>query len=211
MTGEREWATGQPMMQARFTISAFDGAFAPKCIEQRQQRKAENGEIVAVDLLEQLNSKPLDLVSPNRAQHLFSGGGKVSADDLRRELTHDERRSLSIGPDGLALGRERNGAVQCVALAGEIEQLGPRRFHAVGLVQDAIAKREHLVGANDEGVLSKLTYRLSLGTGQHLGDVLRAQRARAADRLAHACSSRPGPSTMKARPAASNRRARTLL
>src|SRR6476646_7230546 len=164
MTGEREWATGQPMTQARFTVSTFDGAFAPERIEQRQQRKAENGEIVAVDLLEQLNSKPLDLVSPNRAQHLFSGGGKVSADDLRRELTHDERRSLSIGPDGLALGRERNGAVQCVALAGEIEHLG---------------------GANDEGVLSKLTYRLSLGTGQHLGDVLRAQRARAADRLAH--------------------------
>src|SRR6478735_12717847 len=100
MTGEREWATGQPMTQARFTVSAFDGAFAPERIEQRQQRKAKNGEIVAVDLFEQLNSEPLELIGADRAQNLLTRGGKIAADELRGELAHRERRALAVHPDG---------------------------------------------------------------------------------------------------------------
>src|SRR5512147_2758353 len=102
MTGEREWATGQPMTHARFTggSSTFDGAFAPERIEQRQQRKAEDGEIIAVDLLEQLNSETFELISPDRAQNLFTGRGEITADELRRQLAHHQRRALAVGPDG---------------------------------------------------------------------------------------------------------------
>src|SRR4029077_14692765 len=119
MTGEREWATGQPMTQARFMggSSTFDGAFAPERIEQRQQRKAEDGEIVAVDLLEQLNSETFDLIGPDRAENLFTGSGEIAADELRGELAHDQCRALAVGPDGATVGREGNGAMQTVALA----------------------------------------------------------------------------------------------
>src|SRR5262249_60068399 len=53
--------------------SAFDDALAPKRIEERNEWKPKNGEIVAVDLLEQLDAKRLDLIGADRAKHLFAG------------------------------------------------------------------------------------------------------------------------------------------
>ena len=42
--------------------SAIDRSLLAKGSKQRQQRKADNREVVAVDLLEQLNAFALDLV-----------------------------------------------------------------------------------------------------------------------------------------------------
>ena len=57
--------------------SAFDDALAPERIEERDERKPENGEIVAVDLLEQLHAERFKLIGPDRAQDFVSGGGEV--------------------------------------------------------------------------------------------------------------------------------------
>src|SRR4029079_2250834 len=85
------------------TLLTLDGAFAPECIEQRQQRKAENGEIVAVDLFEQLNSEPLELIGADRAKNLFARGGEVSPDELRGQRAHGQRRGLAISPGRYAV------------------------------------------------------------------------------------------------------------
>jgi hypothetical protein len=72
-----------------------------------------------------------------------------------------------------------------MGLAAEIEQLAARRLHVVGLGKNGLAERQHLVGADHISLAREIAYRLGLGTGQHLGDIVRAERALAADRLAH--------------------------
>src|SRR5262249_57488698 len=64
-----------------FHGSAFDDAFVPERIEQRQQRKAENGKIVAVDFLEQLDADALDLVGTDRAERRLARRGKIAPDE----------------------------------------------------------------------------------------------------------------------------------
>src|SRR5512137_1302161 len=98
MTGDRECSTGQPMTQARFTLMllAFDRALAPERVEQRQERKAENGEIVAVDLVEQLDPDPFELIGPDTAQDLFAGRREIAADEFRRQLAHAQCRRLAV-------------------------------------------------------------------------------------------------------------------
>ncbi len=88
-------------------------------------------------------------------------------------------------PHARAAGGERNGGMQRVGLAAHIEQLAPRRLHAVRLGEDAVAQGKHLVGADDEGLRRKLADGLSLGAGQDLGNVLRLQFLLAADGLMH--------------------------
>src|SRR4029078_6504951 len=118
MRGEREWATGQPMTQARlmrlslahdpfrkvcnFSGSCVDGAFAPERLPPRQERNTENGEIVAVDLLEELGAETFELIGADRAQYLLAGGGEITADKFGAELAHGERRGLGMRPHRLA-------------------------------------------------------------------------------------------------------------
>src|SRR5215471_12198066 len=182
--GERECSTGQPMTQARFT-STLDDALAPERIEERDERKAKDDEIIAVDLLEQLDADRLDLIGPDRAQHLLAGGGEIMADELGRELAHGERRDLRRGPDGLAVRRHRHRSVERVRLTPEVEQLPARRLHAVWLRQNLIAESEHLVGADDIGLARKIAHGFRLGARQHLSDIVGAKRLLATHGLSH--------------------------
>ena len=92
---------------------------------------------------------------------------------------------VGLGPDRLAVGRDRDRGMQRVRLAAEIEQLAARRLHAVGLGEDRLAEREHLVAADHIGLPGKIAHGLGLGARQNFGNVMRAQRPLAADRLAH--------------------------
>ena len=53
---------------------AFDGAFAPERVEERNERQAEDREIVALDLLEQLNAERLELIGADRAEDILASG-----------------------------------------------------------------------------------------------------------------------------------------
>src|SRR4029453_4226169 len=111
----------------------FDDALAPKRIEERNEGQAKGGEIGALDLLEQLEPERLDLIGADRAQHLFASGGEVAAYEFGRELAHGKRGHRGLGPDRLAIGRDRYRSMQRVGLAPEIEQLATRGLHALGL------------------------------------------------------------------------------
>ena len=71
MSGEREWAIGQPItkaLAARSSDHAFDAGLVAQEGEQRKQRQAEDREIVALDLLEELDAEPLELVGADARQ-----------------------------------------------------------------------------------------------------------------------------------------------
>src|SRR3990170_1641015 len=101
---------------------AFDGAFAPERVEERNERQAEDREIVALDLFEQLNAESLELIGADRAEDILAGGGEVAADELGRQLSHGERRHRRLRPDGFAIGDDGDGGVKRMPLAAEIEQ-----------------------------------------------------------------------------------------
>src|SRR5688572_32137361 len=92
--------------------STFDHALAPERVEERYEWQAENGEIIAVDSLEQLHAEPFELVGANRAQDLLARGGEVAADEFRRELAHGEAGNRGLRPDRLAIGRHRDRRMQ---------------------------------------------------------------------------------------------------
>src|SRR5689334_16748129 len=150
------------MTQARFTLS-LDYALAPKRVEERDKWQPKNDEVVAVDSVEQLNADRLDLIGPDRVQHLLAGSGKIAANEFGRELAHSEGRDLGRRPDGLSVRRDGNRRMQRMRLSAQVEQLPSRRLHAVGLRHDLIAEGEHLVGADDVGLGRKIAHRLRLG------------------------------------------------
>ena len=49
------------------SAGALDRAQLPQLVEQGQQRQAENGEVIARDLAEQVNAQPFQPVGANRA------------------------------------------------------------------------------------------------------------------------------------------------
>src|SRR5262245_15569380 len=95
-------------------MSAFDNVLAPKRIEERNEGQAENRKIVALDRLEQLHAKRLDLIGADGVEDLFARGGKIAADESRRQLAHRERRDRRFGPDGLAVDRDRDRGMKRV-------------------------------------------------------------------------------------------------
>jgi hypothetical protein len=62
ISGEREWEIGCPQTKARLPVSAINRFHPAKRRQQRQKRKADDGEVVAVDLLEELDPRALDLI-----------------------------------------------------------------------------------------------------------------------------------------------------
>src|SRR6185436_13020233 len=87
--GERDWSTGQPTMAANgrpfASANRVSKAFMmPKADamtgeegQERQQRQAEDGEIVAFDLAEQVRADALKAIGADRGGHAVAGLGKV--------------------------------------------------------------------------------------------------------------------------------------
>src|SRR4051812_40513430 len=84
--GERECAIGCPVTKAFF--SAIDRSKRAQFLQHRQQRQADNGEIVAFDLVEQLDAFALDLVGADAGQRLDADARQMAADESRVELAH---------------------------------------------------------------------------------------------------------------------------
>ena len=73
--------------------------------------------------------------------------------------------------------RERHGGMQPVRLAAESRAAADRAVSMLsGFDKISPSKRQHLVGADDEGSRREIAHRFGLGAGQHLGDVLRLER-----------------------------------
>ena len=123
------------MTQARFIAPQLvDHAMLAQRGEQRQQRQAENGEIVAVDLVEELDAEPFDLVGADGGQRRLAHGGEIAADELRRAACACQASRSRYGAQSVSPLRASAAAVcSCMGLAGQREQLAPRRLHVAGL------------------------------------------------------------------------------
>src|SRR5687768_3319704 len=95
--GERECAIGWPQTNA-FFISAIYGAQVAQFVEQRQQWQADDGEMVALDLVEELDALALDLVGADRIQRHWPDPRQMPPDKGRLQLAHRQPGDADMPP-----------------------------------------------------------------------------------------------------------------
>src|SRR5712692_6956411 len=108
--GERECATGHPMMPASrvlpvilITLSLCQKRAAiPQKIEQLQERHAENGEMVAANPREQLYATALEPIGADRAGQPLPLLGNIPVEKSIREPPHGQFRHARRVPQRLA-------------------------------------------------------------------------------------------------------------
>src|SRR5258708_516533 len=159
---------GEPRRAANLDAHLRDYAALPEKGEQRQQRQAENGEIIALDAGEELGAKTLELVGADRAQRGRAGAVEIRRDDRGGRGPHGRRPRRSDPPDLLTALDDRDGADQLVGAARERCELARGRGAVRRLVEPfAAAGVENLVGADDERIGMARSHRLGL-TGREL-------------------------------------------
>src|SRR5690606_14133888 len=78
--GDRECATGWPQTNARRMASAIDRSQFAQFGQQRQQWQPDNVEVIAVNMIEELDALALDLVGADAGQRLFPDPRQMAAD-----------------------------------------------------------------------------------------------------------------------------------
>src|SRR5207244_3594222 len=125
-------------------------ALPPQEPEQREQRKPQNGEMVALDLLEQMAAKRLELVAPDARRHSRAGRVEIGVEEALRQRPHGEPRHVRMAEHYAAIARDRDRRMQLMGPAAERAQLLARRLAVLRLGETGAAQRERLVGADDE-------------------------------------------------------------
>src|SRR5579884_4514631 len=173
--GEREWPTGHPMMPASRALpviliarpsSLSQCAALAQKRKQRKKRQTENGEVVPVDIREQLDAATLDPVGADRPQNCRTLGRKIGVEKRIAECAHCQKRPADGVPDPLAGRNRTDGGSQLVKLAAQRLQLGARPGHAGGFVEPETVADEDLVGTDDERSRMPLRNAAGLQLGQ---------------------------------------------
>src|SRR5438046_10725420 len=118
--GERDCATGWPMMQARGIFwpvifwwscqsrnrrtggrqraarSRGEAAVRAQKGEQRQERQTQNGEMVALDLLEQLHPGALELIAADARRHRLAGRIEIAVEEIVGQSPHGEAGPVDV-------------------------------------------------------------------------------------------------------------------
>src|SRR5262245_37634175 len=90
----------------RLRTSCRDHVATAQLGQQRQERQPDNGEVVALNALKQLDAAAFDLIAANRAQDSGSSSGEVVVEPGIAEGTHMQGRDLDAFPnDAAGLGQ----------------------------------------------------------------------------------------------------------
>src|SRR5215208_3124169 len=152
ISGERECAIGCPATKAFGMLMASHDQEVerPQGCEQRQEGQSEDGRVVALDPLEEVDADALEAIAADASRHVLAGEIEVAADRGVIERPHREpRRIEAVAEDGAVL-RDGESAVEMVRAPGETRELAPRRRTVHGLVHDRAGEREHLIGADHD-------------------------------------------------------------
>src|SRR3954447_930959 len=152
ISGERECAIGCPATKAfgMLMTSHDQEAERPQGCEQPQERQSEDGRVVALDPLEEVDADALEAIAADASRHVLAGEIEVTADRGIIERPHREPRRIETVPEDRAVLGDGKSAVEMVRAPGETRELPPRGRTVLGLVHDRAVEREHLVGADHD-------------------------------------------------------------
>ena len=91
--------------------------------QQRQQRQAEDGEVVAIDTAEQMRADPFQMIGTNGGRDAYAGAFQVGVEKSLGERPHREACALVVVPEPGSATRHDDRRAKLVGLATEIEQL----------------------------------------------------------------------------------------
>ena len=142
-----------------------DVAVAAQEIEQRQQRQAEYGEVVALDPREELHAEPFEPIGADRAEDVRAGRIEIGVEERVAEIAHVEGGAVDDMPQPLAAAHDATAESARGASAAQGPSWRARLRAVGGLVEPGAVALQHLVGADDEriGVAAGDAQRLRLG------------------------------------------------
>src|ERR1043165_3262851 len=91
--------------------------------QQRQQRQAENGEMIALDGVKQMNSCSFQLISPDAAGHGRPRGVEIGLQELLRKVPHNQSRNGDMAKRYGTVSTHGYRRVQLVRLGPHAHQL----------------------------------------------------------------------------------------
>src|SRR5687767_544883 len=148
---ERPDAPGRPGGPAAGTsLKDSFHALLPQEAKQRQERQAQDGKIITLDGLEELNAQAFKLVRADALQRRLACPGKIAPQGGGLETAHPQRGRLDGVPDDLAILRAGYGRMELMRAARQPKQLPARGFHIRRLGQPFSREIEHLIGADDQ-------------------------------------------------------------
>ena len=118
--------------------------------EQRQERQTQNGEMVALDLLEQLHPGALELIAADARRHRLAGRIEIAVEEIVGQSPHGEAGPVDVVEQDVAVARDRNGRVERVDAAGQRSELRAGGGAVCRLGETPIAERERLVGTDHQ-------------------------------------------------------------
>lgn len=137
--GEREWAMGCLQTNA-LCPSTIDGLEARSSFSTLQQWQADNGEMVAVDLVEQLDACPSIWYPPTLVSGFVAHQSEMPPDKARieaRAWSDAPHPHAARSPSPFCTERQRCS----VHVPPERWSMAARRFHVVGLRQQFFSPR----------------------------------------------------------------------
>src|SRR5579862_2177772 len=157
--GEREWATGHPMMPAsrvRPVIlmrcsSYWDSPAFPEKIEQLDQWQSENGEMVAANPRKQLHTLSFEAIGTDRAKQRLALRGNIRSEKIVAESPHLQLRYTDHMPQHLVAANRTGRRHQAMSPRAQSLKLLARLGQIPRLVEPYAVRLEDLVGADHHG------------------------------------------------------------
>jgi len=125
-----------------------EGATFAECSEQRKQWHSEDGEMVALDAIEQLHSAAFHPEYADTIADLGPFGIQICLYEPVRERPNLKVRCLDVAPIQRSASRKCDGAAQQHGLAGEQAQMFYGVFPVLGLVKSTAVDTDHAVAAD---------------------------------------------------------------
>ncbi len=105
--------------------------------------------MVAVNLVEQMDSETFELVSSSTLQNVVAGCGKIRGDEGRREDTHRKARFIMILGNDFPAPRQAERGDETMRLAGKLLQMCSGLGHVLRLVKYRVVEVQNLIAAEN--------------------------------------------------------------
>lgn len=129
--------------------------------EQRQQRQAQDGRMLAFDRFEQVNSRPFQPIGAHGGRDVIALKFEIVFQKRVRKAAHGQPRFGHVMPENAVILPAGDGSHEHVYAATQAPQLYPSRVHIHGLLEPAVIAYQQLVAADHQ--------RLRLGRRNALG------------------------------------------
>src|SRR5882762_4653742 len=110
------------------TASPRQASLPPQESQQREQRKPEDGEVIAFDLLEQVAPQAFELIAADAGGDRRAGRVQIGVEEALGQRPHGQLRAVHMAEYHPAVARQRDRRMELVGAARQRMQLLARRI-----------------------------------------------------------------------------------